>query len=151
MESQKPLILSPVPINREGSNSAIPIKKNPMPASPNTILYTKEAVRFIVLNNILTTVFIDLKSIFSDYFVQFSVLQVKCVPFVSCQISGKGQPFMTQKTNADNRGILLQQFQKIQKWNILYVKKKKKKKPLDNKCKEVFQDLRSNTQNPRLK
>ena len=56
---------------------------------------------------------------------------------------------MTQKTNADNRGILLQQFQKIQKWNILYVKKKKK--PLDNKCKEVFQDLRSNTQKPRLK
>ena len=102
MESQKPLILSPVPINREGSNSAIPIKKNPMPASPNTRLYTKEAVRFIVLNNILTTAFIDFKSIFSDYFVQSSVLQVKCVPFVSCQISWKGQPFMTNKTNADN-------------------------------------------------
>lgn len=50
-----------------------------MLASPNTISYTKEAVRFIVLNNILTTAFIDLESIFSDYFVQSSVLQFKCV------------------------------------------------------------------------
>lgn len=122
-----------------------------MLASPNTILYTKEAVRFIVLNNILTTAFIDLESIFSDYFVQSSVLQFKCVPFVNCQVPGKGQPFMTQKTNVDNRGILLQQFQKIQKWNIPYVGEKKKKKPSDNKCKEVFQDLRSNIQKPRLK
>ena len=82
-----------MPINREGSNSAVPIKKNPMLASPNTILYTKEAVRFIVLNNILTTAFIDLESIFSDYFVQSSVLQFKCVPFVNCQVPGKGQPY----------------------------------------------------------
>lgn len=121
-----------------------------MLASPNTILYAQEAVRFIGLNNILTTAFIGLESIFSDYFVPSSVLQVKCVPFVNCQVPGKGQPFMTQKTNVDNRGVLLQQFQEIQKWNILYVEKKTKK-PRDNKCKEVFQDLRSNIQKPRLK
>lgn len=108
-----------------------------MLASPNTILYAQEAVRFIGLNNILTTAFIGLESTLpvTTLFHLQSCKSNVCL-LSAARFLGKGQPFMTQKTNVDNRGILLQQFQEIQKWNILYVGKKKK--PWDNKCKEVF-------------
>ena len=119
-----------------------------MLASPNTISYTKEAVRFIVLNNILTTAFIDLESIFSDYFVQSSVLQFKCVPFVNCQVHGKGQPY-DQRLMLTTEASWCNNFRRFRNGTSYMLEKKQK--PSDNKCKEVFQDLRSNIQKPRLK
>lgn len=57
-----------------------------MLASLNAILYTKEAVRFIVIKNVLTTVFIDPGSIFCDSTLsslQFSMLNVSLLSTVS--------------------------------------------------------------------